>query len=151
MDDRRRDLVERLFDAFNRRDAAEIVELCDERMEFFAVTAGEVGRSDPYTGPEGLRAYLEDVATVWEELLITPNDVEQRGDSLLVRGRVFVRSRALGIRDMPTAWILDLSGGLFIRGQVFVDPEEAVRRFSREARPGRPRDPRTSGSTTRLR
>jgi ketosteroid isomerase-like protein len=151
MDERRRELVERLFDAFNRRDAAEIVELCDERMEFFAVTAEEVGRSEPYTGPEGLRAYLKDVATVWEELLITPADLEQRGDSLLVRGRVFLRSRVLGIRDMPTVWILELRGGLFIRGQVFLDPEEAVRRFSREARPGQPRDPRTSGSTTRLR
>ena len=151
MDDRRRDLVERLFDAFNRRDADAIVELCDDRMEFYAVTAEEVGRSDPYTGPEGLRDYLDDVANVWEELLITPNEVEQRDDSLLVRGRVFLRSRALGIRDMPTAWIWDLRDDLFVRGQVFIDPEEAVRSFSREARPGRPDDLRTSRSTTRLR
>jgi ketosteroid isomerase-like protein len=151
VDDGCRELIERLFDAFNRRDAEEIVVLCDEEMEFFAVTADQVGRSDPYVGAEGLRDYLHDVATVWEELLITPADLEQRGDSLLVRGRVFLRSRVLGIRDMPTAWILELRGGLFIRGQVFLDPEEAVRRISREARPGQPRDPRTSGSTTRLR
>jgi ketosteroid isomerase-like protein len=151
MDDRCRDLVERLFDAFNRRDAAAIVDLCDDRMEFYAVTAEEIGRNDPYTGPEGLRDYLKDVATVWEELLITPNEVEQRGDSLLVRGRVFLRSRELGIRDMPSVWIWDLEDGLFIRGRVFIDPEEGIRRFSREARPGPPRDRRTSRSTTRLR
>jgi ketosteroid isomerase-like protein len=151
MDEGCRELVERLFDAFNRRDEAEIVGLCDESMEFYAVTAEEVGRSDPYTGPEGLRDYLRDVATVWEELLITPSEVEQRGDSLLVRGRVFLRSRAFGIRDMPGAWIWDMRDGRFIRGQVFIDPDEAVRRFSREARPGHPPDRRTSGSTTRLR
>src|SRR3954453_7751749 len=34
VDERAQDLVERLFDAFNRRDADEIVALCDERMEF---------------------------------------------------------------------------------------------------------------------
>jgi ketosteroid isomerase-like protein len=151
MDDRWGNLVERLFDAFNRRDAAAIDDLCDDGMEFYTVTAEEVGRSDPYTGAEGLRDYFDDVATVWEELLIMPNDVEQRDESLLVRGRVFLRSRALGIRDMPAAWIWDLRDGRFVRGQVFIDPEEAIRSFSRAAQPGRPRDPRTSRSTTRLR
>ena len=96
-------------------------------MEFFAVTAEEVGRDAPYVGPEGLRDYLDDVATVWEELLITP----ERGraaaaTALLVRGRVYLRSRELGIRDMPAAWIWEVQDGRFVRGEVFADPEEAV-------------------------
>jgi ketosteroid isomerase-like protein len=143
--------VERLFDAFNRRDTAEIVELCDEEMEFYAVTAEEVGRNEPYVGTDGLSAYMRDVATVWEELLITPKQVERRGDSLLVRGRVYLRSRALGIRDMPTAWIWDLRDDLFIRGRAFVDPEEAVRLFSLEGLSEQSPDSRASKSTTRLR
>jgi ketosteroid isomerase-like protein len=151
VDDLHRASVERLFEAFNRRDIEVITELCDERMEFFAVTAEEVGRSEPYVGVEGLRAYLRDVDTVWEELLITPKQVEQRGDALLVRGRVYLRSRALGIRDMPTAWIWDLRDGRFIRGRVFIDPEEGVRLFSLEGQPGQSPDPRASRSTTRLR
>jgi ketosteroid isomerase-like protein len=144
VDDRSRECVERLFDAFNRRDVDGIVELCDEEMEFYAVTAEEVGRSEPYVGNEGLRTYLEDVATVWEDLLVTPKQVEQRGESLLVQGRVYLRSRALGIRDMPTAWIWDLRDGRFVRGRVFVDPEEAVRQFSLEGRPGPSPDLRAS-------
>ena len=150
MDDGHRERVERLFEAFNRRDPEEIIELCDEDMEFYAATAEEVGRNEPYVGVEGLSAYLNDVATVWEDLLITPKQVEQRGDSLLVRGRVYLRSRALGIRDMPTAWIWDLRGDSFVRGRVFIDPEEAVRQFNPEDLPGRSPDPRTSRSTTRL-
>ena len=51
MDDARRPLVERLFDAFNRRDAEEIVACCDEDMEFFAVTAEEVGPQRPLRRP----------------------------------------------------------------------------------------------------
>ncbi len=124
-------MVGRLFNAFNQRDLGEIVELCAPHMEFFAITAEEVGRGAPYVGPDGLRDYLKDVEQFWEELLITPGRVERRGDRLLVIGRVFVRNRELGIRDMPVAWIWQVAGGLFVRGEVFADPDEAVNRFTR--------------------
>lgn len=126
-------LVGRLFSAFNQRDAGEIVELCSPRMEFFAVTAEEVGRGAPYVGPDGLHDYLSDVERFWEELLITPGKVERRKDRLLVLGRVYVRNRELGIRDMPVAWIWRVEDGLFVRGEVFADPAEAVERFARAA------------------
>ena len=123
-------LVERLFNAFNRRDPAGIVAVCDEHMEFFSVTAEQAGRTDPYVGPAGLHDYLDDVAELWEELLITPMEVERHGDRLLVRGRVYARSKELGIRDIPVAWIWQIREGRFVRGEVFADPEEAVLRFS---------------------
>jgi ketosteroid isomerase-like protein len=132
MDSERLALVERLFDAFNHRDSAGIVAVCDEEMEFFPVTAEEIGRPAPYVGPAGLQDYLEDVARAWEELLITPQEVLTSGDRLLVRGRVYLRSREFGIRDMPAAWIWDLRDGLFVRGEVFIDPVEAGRRFAEE-------------------
>jgi ketosteroid isomerase-like protein len=125
------ELVERLYGAFNRRDADAITELCDERLGFFPIgTAEEIGRDAPYIGPEGLREYLSDVEQAWDELLITPKVVERHGHSLLVRGRAYARSRALGIRDMPVAWIWDVDDGKFTRGEVFRDPEEAVRRLA---------------------
>jgi serine phosphatase RsbU (regulator of sigma subunit)/ketosteroid isomerase-like protein len=125
-----RELVERMYTAFNRRDPDEIVAVCDESMEFFPIgTAQEIGRDAPYTGPSGLHEYLLDVERAWDELLITPKVVERHGRSLLVRGRVYARSRELGIRDMPVAWIWELAGAKFTRGEVFRDPEEAVRRL----------------------
>ncbi len=126
-------LVGRLYNAFNQRDVAEIVALCSPRMEFLAVTAEEVGRGAPYVGPDGLRDYLDDVAQVWEELLVTASRVERRDDRLLVIGRVYVRSRELGIRDMPVAWIWRVESGLFVRGEVFADPEQAVADFVQAA------------------
>lgn len=124
-------LVERLYECFNRRDAACIVELCDEGLEFFpVVTAEAVGRDAPYRGAAGLRDYLADVAEVWEELRISPGEVEARGTSMLVRGRVYARSRELGIRDVPVAWIWEVRDGRFVRGEVFPDPEQALRRFA---------------------
>ncbi len=124
-------LVKRLYDCFNSRDAGCIVELCDERMEFFpAVTAEAVGRDTPYSGAAGLRDYLADIAAVWEELRISPAEVEERGGALLVRGRVYARSRELGIRDLPVAWIWEVRDGRFVRGEVFPDPDQAVARFA---------------------
>lgn len=124
-------LVGRLFHAFNQRDGDAIVAFCSPRMEFFAVTAEEAGREAPYSGREGLSEYLTDVARIWEELLITPSTVEQRGNRLLVCGRVYVRSRELGIRDMPVAWIWEVEEGLFVRGEVFADPALAAVHFDR--------------------
>jgi len=125
------ELVERLYAAFNRRDSEEIVAVCDEEMAFFPIgTAEQVGREAPYTGPEGLHEYLLDVDRAWDELLINPKVVENHGGSLLVRGRVYARSRQLGIRDMPVAWIWEAANGRFVRGEVFRDPEEAVRRLA---------------------
>lgn len=126
-------LIGRLFTAFNQRDIDAIVALCSTDMEFVAVTGEEVGREAPYKGVDGLREYLRDVERIWEELLITPSRVEQRGDRLLVVGRVYARSRELGIRDMPAAWIWRLAGGVLVRGEVFADPAIAVARFARLA------------------
>lgn len=128
-------VVGRLFHAFNRRDAEAIVSLCSEEMEFFAVTGEEAGRAAPYRGRDGLREYLTDVERIWEELLITPSRVERHDDRLLVVGRVYVRSRELGIRDVPAGWIWQLRDGLFVRGVVFADPDEAVEQFFEDAAP----------------
>jgi serine phosphatase RsbU (regulator of sigma subunit)/ketosteroid isomerase-like protein len=129
--ERERQLIERLYAAFNRRDLEEIVTLCDEEMGFFPVgTAEQIGRDAPYVGPAGLDEYLRDVEQAWDELLITPSVVEHHDGSLLVRGRAYARSRPLGIRDVPVAWIWDLEGDKFVRGEVFRDPEEALQRLA---------------------
>lgn len=131
MADANLELVERLYGAFNRRDADAIVAICDEGMEFFPFeTAGAVGREAPYVGREGLGEYLADVGRVWEELLVTPSQIEQVGDQFLVRGRVYVRSRELGIRDMPASWIWKIRDNHFVRGEVFPDPSAAEERFT---------------------
>ena len=124
-------LVERLYDAFNHRDKQEIVAVCSEEMAFYPyATADAVGREAPYSGTDGLHEYMGDIDLVWEELQISASEIERRGDTLLVRGRVYARSRDLGIRDMPAAWLWGLKGGRFVRGEVFPDPEMAVARFA---------------------
>jgi ketosteroid isomerase-like protein len=133
MSEKRTALVERLYDALNRRDTRAIAAVSAEDIEFFSSADGAFGRSAPYLGPAGLRDYVADVGRTWEELLITPCEVERREDVLLVYGRVYVRSHELGIRDMPVAWIWELRDGRFVRGEVFPDPQEAEQRFAAAA------------------
>jgi serine phosphatase RsbU (regulator of sigma subunit)/ketosteroid isomerase-like protein len=131
MDELQMGLVERLYDSFNRRDEVGIVSICDEEMEFFPIgTAEAIGRDAPYVGPAGLQEYLSDVTQVWEELLITPSELERRGRTLLVHGRVYARSREQGIRDMPVAWIWEVRDGRFVRGEAFPEIEQARARFT---------------------
>lgn len=123
-------LVQRFFAAFNRRDREGVWALCDEGIEFLlSGTAAAVGRAVPYRGREGLDEYLADVERAWEELIVTPGEVARSGDTLLVHGRVYSRNRQLGIRDTQVAWIWELRGGRFARGELFDDPDLATRRF----------------------
>lgn len=123
-------LLHRLYECFNVRDEEAIRVLCDDQMGFYpVVTAEVVGREAPYVGPAGLREYLGDVDEVWEELKIMPSVFQRRGSTWLVRGRVYARSRELGIRDVPVAWVWETKESRFVRGEVFTDPERALLRF----------------------
>jgi len=123
-------LVSRLYECFNHRDEACLSELCDAAMEFYPVmTAETIGREAPYSGSAGLHDYLTDIAQVWDELQVSPSEIEARGDLLLVHGRAYARSREFGIRDVPVAWIWELRDGRFVRGEVFPDPDLASARF----------------------
>ena len=119
-------LIDRLFDAFNRRDPARVTALCDEGVEFWSVTGGVAGRGAPYRGHDGLRQYFADVAQVWDELLVTAKEVRARGELILVVGHVYARSRQSGIRDIPAAWVWRLQGELLVEGAVYAGIQEAL-------------------------
>ena len=121
-----RELVARLYEAFNRRDVDAVIGLSDESVEFRTITAEFAGRTGPYRGHDGLRLYFEDVAVTWEELLVTPQRVCARGDLILVTGRVYARGRRYGIRDLPATWIWRLKGDVLCEGAVYGDLEEAL-------------------------
>ena len=67
-----RELVERLFGAFNRRDAEEIASVCDERWSSSRSAPPKRSAAPPPTSAGGAARLPADVEQVWEELLITP-------------------------------------------------------------------------------
>ena len=105
----RRRLVRRTFDAFSRRDLAALSGLVCEDVELWGPTAREVGRAEPYRGLDGLAVYLRDVATVWEELRLSPGTFQSRGDEIAVVGRTYAWGGGRVV-DAPASWAFRLRG-----------------------------------------
>ena len=61
-------LVERAFDAFTKRDLEAFLGMTHEDVEVMLPTAEIANEGRPYIGHEGVRAYFQDIADVWEEL-----------------------------------------------------------------------------------
>ena len=120
------ELVRSLFDALNARDPAALEALSSEQVELFMVPTEAGGRQEPYAGHTGLRELLADADAAWDELLFTLGDLQLRGDVVLVSGRLHTRSSALGLRDLPVAWVLRLRGGVLASGQVFSELDAAI-------------------------
>ena len=112
------DIVRRAFEAFSRRDVEALVALADEEIEFHPATARVAGRGEPYRGHDGMRAYMADVARIWQELLTEPVELYEAGDVVVAVGRVYAWGAGRVI-DAPAGWLFRLRGGRLVYGAVF--------------------------------
>ncbi len=113
------ELVTAAFDAFSRRDIDAMLALChpDFVLRSFA-TAKRAERTTPYRGHEGVVAYLRDVATVWQELILTPLTSRWAQSSVIGFGRV--EGRRPGERVLGSImWMVRLHGDLISSIEVF--------------------------------
>jgi ketosteroid isomerase-like protein len=99
-----------VFDAFNRRDIDAAMAIVDEEVQFFAPTAEMANEGKPYVGHAGMRKYYDDVAAVWQELEVTPSEIREVDDAVLVLGRVYGRAEGGYIQDSPAQWVMRFRG-----------------------------------------
>ena len=119
------EVVKAAFAAFAARDLEAALALADADIEFSAVTGDHAGRADPYLGHDGLRQYFRDVASVWEELRLTPRDFRASGDRILVTGRVSARSRSRTVSG-STGWVWRVRGGKVTHVRVYASAADAI-------------------------
>ena len=119
------EVVKATFAAFAARDLETVLALADPDIEFTAVTGEHAGRTDPYKGHDGLRAYFRDVAEVWEELRLTPREFRAAGDLILVIGKVSARSSARTVSG-STGWIWRVRDGKVVYGRVYASAADAI-------------------------
>jgi ketosteroid isomerase-like protein len=115
---RNADIVREVFAAFSRRDLPALIALSDPEIELQPQTARIAGRDEPYRGHEGLRAYLDDVALVWEELRSEPDEYVELDDRVVCTGRVYAWGVGRVI-DAPAGWVWRLRDGLVVEGRVY--------------------------------
>ncbi len=119
------EVVRRIYAAFARRDLAALSELSDPQLEFWPATARVAGRDGPYRGRDGLRDYLDDVARVWEELRIEPDDFREVGDLVVVTGRVYAWG-AGRVVDAPAGWVWRVRDARIVWGRIFDSRRQAL-------------------------
>jgi len=119
------DRVKAMFAAFAARDLETVLALADPDIEFTAVTGEHAGRTDPYRGHDGLRAYFRDVAEVWEELRLTPREFRAAGHLILVTGKVSARSRARTVSG-STGWVWRVHDSKVVYGRAYASAADAI-------------------------
>jgi ketosteroid isomerase-like protein len=121
------EVVRKAFAAFTLRDVDSLLELVDEDVEFLPVgTTRQLGQVAPYRGHQGIQAYFEDVARIWQELRVIPARYRSEGPYVLVLGSVYARDSEGNLTDIPTGWIWKLRGGKLIWGRAYESRKEAL-------------------------
>ena len=122
------EVVKAAFAAFAARDLDAVLALAAPDVEFLAVTGEHAGRTEPYRGHDGMREYFRDVASVWEELRLTPREFRGSGDMILVTGRVSARSRSRTVSG-STGWIWRVRDGKIVYARVYASAADATAAF----------------------
>jgi ketosteroid isomerase-like protein len=122
------DVVKAVFAAFSERDVDGMLALVSDEVVFTPVTADYAGRTGPYVGHDGLREYFRDVASVWDDIQVTPTDFRQAGESVLVTGKVSASSPARLIAG-SSGWIWRVRDGKVVYGRVYPSASAAVEAF----------------------
>jgi ketosteroid isomerase-like protein len=89
LEDRAVATIRAIYDAFARRDVEAALAYIAEDAEIVPEgTATLVGRTEPYRGHDGVRAYFADAERVWDELTLHAEDIRGVGGSVVVFGHV---------------------------------------------------------------
>jgi ketosteroid isomerase-like protein len=81
--------VRAIYDAFARRDIEGMLQHVAEDCEMDVPGTQELsGRTEPYRGPDGVRAYFADAERVWAELTLYAEDIRAAADGVVVFGHV---------------------------------------------------------------
>jgi ketosteroid isomerase-like protein len=116
-----------LFEAFNERDLRRALELVHPDIVFLPVTATLLRDGQPYQGYEGIRRYMADIETNWEELVVHPTQIRAAGRAVVALGEVSGRGPAGAFEGVSTTWVLKFKDGLVVHAQIFSDAANAKR------------------------
>ena len=122
------ELTRRYIDAYNRRDAAALVELSDPELEW-RPAATRAFEQTVYRGHEGIRQYITELDDTWEELVIEISEIRDLGDRIVLLGRVRGRGRSSGVEvDEPFGSYTEVREGKATRidGYLAIEPALAA-------------------------
>jgi len=133
--DRYRRLLDDAGDAYNRRDPDAWVAVWSPDCEWHPfLTARDEG--DPgYHGPNGVRAWFEDVDEMFADMRVELETFREIGDRLLVLGQMTAKNRISGEAvSSDVAWVVEPRGETLQRGWAYPSHADAQRAAEEAAR-----------------
>jgi ketosteroid isomerase-like protein len=123
--------VRQWVDAINAGNSDRLVELADPEVDYLPYLAALAGTAGAYRGHEGLRRYVQDLSEAWSEYAVEIHQLEDRGDQVLMEGRLRGKGRRSGLDvDSVMAWLHTFrpgSGeGRYLRLRFFESRAEAL-------------------------
>jgi ketosteroid isomerase-like protein len=126
MSDDNVEVIRRTFEAIRCRDIDSLIRLYEPDAQFRPLT-GTLVESGGYRGHDGIRAYFEEVDTVWDQMLPHADDMRANGDLVVVIGGCMVRGRESGAEtDTAMAWVFRVRDGRIASHQAFFEADEAL-------------------------
>ena len=119
------EIVRAGIDAWNRRDYEAAIGFLHADVELVPMRA--VFEGTVYRGPEGFRAFLDDMNEDWEDFSLEPDEFREiDGERVLVLGRMQGRGKASGMEfEAPAAWVCELRDGRVTKVQFYAHEEAA--------------------------
>jgi ketosteroid isomerase-like protein len=120
----RLELARTTFAAFNRRDVETYVRAFAPDAGWWPLRSSTEG---PYRGHDGLRAWFDDTAEMFEYLRAEVEDLHEQDDVVVAFGRLEVKGRGSGAAiDLPIAWVFRFIDDKVIWAKSFAEREEAI-------------------------
>ena len=119
------EIVRHVYEAFNKRDADEAVELVSPGFSFqseFDVLSGR-----RYQGRAGFRKYFQDIADAWAEFNVELDEIETFGDAVIVAYRERAIGRGSGLEVNARGYELwRVERGQVVSKQNYASKEQAL-------------------------
>jgi ketosteroid isomerase-like protein len=121
------EIVRRLWDAVNRRDAERFIACLDPELEFRSAIVGVV-EGKVHRGHDGARGWLASSAESFEEITFEGTDYRDFGDRVLALGLTRARGRGSSVElESPTGWLCTVRAGKVLKIDGFLSRDEALK------------------------
>src|SRR3989440_7833088 len=118
------ELARTTFAAFNRRDVETYVRAFARDAEWWPLRSSTEG---PYRGHDGIRAWFDDTAEMFDHFQVELEDVREGDDVAVAFGRLSAKGRGSGVPvDVAIAWVFRVVEDKVVWAKSYSDREEAL-------------------------